>query len=262
VQEQKSTSDFTDWFATGEIPRITKEINEDITSPLFRLNLYRSAHSVYLAVSIHHVLYDGVAFPLLMREVDAIYNEADLDTPVPLSKVVYDIRSNEDTEKCRDFWASQFEGMNLGARRLREPDAARTDRRSKTLDVALSDIRDRCARLHTTLEALLACTFAHEGQGLFGWSGNAVFGVSGNHWSTIAGTKTISDNSFGQDESSCRVRESDMPAGFCCSAQTSSRARGQPGALAVMPKPHSHNHTLRAYPPRCYPALGRRFPDN
>jgi hypothetical protein len=46
--------------------------------PLFRLNLYQSLCSSYLSVSTHHAVYDGLAFPLLMREVDAAYRAQSL----------------------------------------------------------------------------------------------------------------------------------------------------------------------------------------
>lgn len=176
VHEYEQNGGFSEWFAEQEVPKISVDINEDITSPMFRLNLYRSKDSVHLAVSIHHALYDGIAFPLLMREVDSVYTKSDLHTPIPLFAVVQQINPSQRVERSKEFWVSQFQDMDLASRRLRRP-LGRTTRCAKTLDIPLQDLRARCGTMHTTMEALLASTFAFKGQELFGWSRDAIFGV-------------------------------------------------------------------------------------
>lgn len=87
--DTKEDRSIPEWFEVEEGPRIAEEINDDFTTLLFRLNLYHSPHSSYLSVSIHHALYDGLAFPLLMKEVDAAYRAQTLQDAVPLARVVH-----------------------------------------------------------------------------------------------------------------------------------------------------------------------------
>jgi len=170
--------DIPKWFEVEEGARIAEEINDDITTPLFRLNLYQSPRSSYLSVSIHHALYDGLAFPLLMREVDAAYRAQSLQEAIPLSRVVHHISLISRGDRAKEFWVSEFEGVNLRDRPLHQRNEREVVRRVKVLDTPLQDLRSRCSAIHVTLEALFTGTMAYLGRRFLGWSNDPVFGVS------------------------------------------------------------------------------------
>jgi hypothetical protein len=166
------------WFEVEEGARIAEEINDDITTPLFRLNLYQSPRSSYLSVSIHHAVYDGLAFPLLMREVDAAYRAQSLQDVIPLSQVVHHVSPASYSDHAKQFWVSEFEGVNHRDRPLHQRNEHEVVRYAKILDTSLQDLRSRCSAIHVTLEALFTGTIAYMGRRFLGWSIDAIFGVS------------------------------------------------------------------------------------
>lgn len=170
--------DSYEWFESRDGTRIAKEINNDVTTPLFRLNLYQSPRSSYLAVSIHHAIYDGVAFPLLMREVDAAYRAHRSQDAVPLARIIHHISPASRDDHAKEFWVSEFEGIQLHDRQLHQRNEHGVARYAKVLDVSLQDLRSRCSAIHVTLEALFAGAIAYLGRRFLGWSDDVIFGVS------------------------------------------------------------------------------------
>ena len=168
----------SEWFEVEEGARIAEEINDDITTPLFRLNLYYSPRSSYLSVSIHHALYDGLAFPLLMREVDSVYRAQNLQDFIPLSQVVHHVNPISRSDRAKRFWVSEFEDVDLRDRPLHQRSEHEVVRYTKVLDASLQDLRSRCSAIHVTLEALFTSTIAYLGRRFLGWCNDAVFGVS------------------------------------------------------------------------------------
>ena len=168
----------SEWFEAEEGARIAEEINDDISTPLFRLNLYQSFHSSHLSVSIHHALYDGLAFPLLMREVDAIYKGQSQQDPVTLGQIINHINPISRGDRAKEFWVSEFRGIDLRDRSLHQRNEREVVRYTKVLDISLQDLRSRCSVIHVTLEALLTAAIADLGRRFFGWSNDAIFGVS------------------------------------------------------------------------------------
>lgn len=176
--DTQEDSNICEWFEVEQGPRIAREINGDITTPLFRLNLYRSPHSSYLAVSIHHAIYDGVAFPLLMKEVDAAYRAYNLQDAVPLAQITHHANLASRNNHAKEFWVSELEGVQLHDRLLHRRDEHNVVRCAKLLDISLHHLRSRCSRIHVTLEALFAGAIAYLGRRFLGWSSDAIFGVS------------------------------------------------------------------------------------
>ncbi|KAF9649477.1 hypothetical protein BDM02DRAFT_3230298 [Thelephora ganbajun] len=167
----------SEWFEAEEGARIAEDINDDIATPLFRLNFYQSPHASYLSVSIHHALYDGIAFPLLMKEVDAVYRNQSLEDVVPLAQVVHHINLVSHGDRAKEFWVSEFEGINLRDRPLYRRNERQVVRYARVLDTSLQDLRSRCSAIHVTLEALFASTIAYLGGRSFGWSNDPIFGI-------------------------------------------------------------------------------------
>ena len=166
-----------EWFELEEGAKIAEEINDDITTPLFRLNLYRSPNASYLSVSIHHAIYDGLAFPLLMNEVDAAYRAQSLQDVVPLAQVVHHINPISRGNSAKEFWMSEFEGVDLHNRLLYQRNEREIVRHSRIFDTSLQDIRSRCSAINVTLEALFTAAITFLGRKFFGWSNDAVFSV-------------------------------------------------------------------------------------
>ena len=165
------------WFG-AEGARIAEEINDDTTTPLFRLNVYNSPHSSYLFVSIHHAIYDGVAFPLLMREVDAAYRAHSLQDGLPLAQIVHLIRPAPLDNLAREFWTSELGGVQLHDRPLYQRNEHEVVRCAKVLDISLRDLRSKCSAIHVTLEALFSSTMGYLGRKYLEWPDDAIFGVS------------------------------------------------------------------------------------
>ena len=157
---------------------IAEEVNDEITTPLFRLNLYQSPHSSYLSVLIHHALYNGLAFPLLMREVDAAYRAQSLQDAIPLSQVIHHVNPISRGDRAKEFWVSEFEGINLCDRPLHQRNEHKVVRCAKVLDTSLQDLQSRCLAIHVILEALFTGTMAYLGRRFLRWSSDVVFGVS------------------------------------------------------------------------------------
>jgi len=170
--------DISRWFEVEEGSRIAEEINDDVTTPLFRLNIYQSTRSSFLSVSIHHALYDGLAFPLLMREVDTAYRGRSLQDVVPLAQVVHHINPLSRGDRARGFWVSEFEGVSLHHRPLHKRNEQEVVRYAKVLDTSLQELRSRCSAIHVTLEALFTSVIAYSGRRFLGWPNDAIFGVS------------------------------------------------------------------------------------
>ncbi|KAJ3918621.1 hypothetical protein F5877DRAFT_78832 [Lentinula edodes] len=177
--EDKESSSFRDWFLRDQASHVSTRINEDLTTPLFAIGIYRNSSDkeVYMVISINHALYDGFSMPLLVREFRQCYLDEELPEPVPLVHMLHPIlcQNNED---MRAFWISQFEDVDLRARAIRHPSSISPPSfLSHALDVPLSDIQAKSHSLHVTLQALFCVVFAISGQSLFGWNHNAIFGV-------------------------------------------------------------------------------------
>ena len=176
--DTEENCNISEWFEVEEGGKIAEDINDDITTPLFRLNIYRSTRASHLSVSIHHTLYDGLAFPLLMKEVDAAYRSQSLQDVVPLAQVIHHINPISRGDRAKEFWVSEFEGVNLRDRQLHRRNEREVVRYAKVLDTSLQDLRSRCSAVHVTLEALFTAAIAYLGRRLLGWSNDAIFGVS------------------------------------------------------------------------------------
>ncbi|KAJ3856653.1 hypothetical protein EV368DRAFT_78489 [Lentinula lateritia] len=177
--EDKESSNFRDWFLRDQASHVSTRINEDFTTPMFAIGIYRNSSDkeVYMVISINHALYDGFSMPLLVREFRQCYLGEELPEPVPLVQMLHPILC-QNKEDMRAFWISQFEDVDLQARAIRHPSSISPPTfLSHALDVPLSDIQAKSRSLHITLQALFCVVFAISGQSLFGWNNDAIFGV-------------------------------------------------------------------------------------
>ncbi|KAF9257797.1 hypothetical protein L218DRAFT_85650 [Marasmius fiardii PR-910] len=201
--------EFEEWFLKESALETANGINDDLTTPLWCVNIYQvedreSASGVqrprvYMAFSINHALYDGNAMPLLVREFRAVYlglgaasastSECSstppsllLPTPVSLSDVLKMIPPLDDSD-AKQFFLDRFGGVkeksvNSPAHIIK----GETEPVWMTYPfegVSLSDVKERCSReWHVTLQAFWTVVFAIAGREVFGWGEEqAVFGV-------------------------------------------------------------------------------------
>ena len=113
-----------------------------------------------------------------MREVDAVYKGQSLQGVIPLVQVVHHINPVSCGDRAKEFWVSEFKGVNLHDRSLYQRGEREVVRYAKVLDTSLQDLRSKCSTIHVTLEALFTSAIAYLGRGLLGWSSDAIFGVS------------------------------------------------------------------------------------
>ena len=113
-----------------------------------------------------------------MREVDAAYQAHCLQDVVPLARVVQSINAISRGDRAKEFWVSEFEGVELHDLPLLQRNECEVARYSKVLDVSLQDLRSRCSVIHVTLEALFTSTIAYLGRRFLDWTNDAIFGVS------------------------------------------------------------------------------------
>jgi ferricrocin synthase len=169
---------FDEWFWQEESSRISKDINSDFTTPLYRVNFYERETEKFMVISINHTLYDGNAMPLIINEFEAMYHQVTpSEEPVRLSDVL-DTIPRPSQDELESFWKSRFEGVDLRTLPIRKPQpGSQATQRSEVLDVSLGDIQDITSRIHVNLQSLLSVAFACAGRDLFGWVDDAIFGV-------------------------------------------------------------------------------------
>ncbi|KAL0578432.1 Non-ribosomal peptide synthetase [Marasmius crinis-equi] len=179
---------FDGWFLRSEALNVSTRINEDLTTPLWAVNIYEddsSDQSSYMVFSINHALYDGNAMPLLIKEFRAIYSSPTpaplLPDPVPLSSVLSAIPPANDPH-TKQFFLDHFATIK---HRDATPIAREVDSEKEAVwmtypldGISLGDLKDKCNRdWHVTLQAFWAVAFAIAGREFFGWNLDAIFGV-------------------------------------------------------------------------------------
>ncbi|KAK7033521.1 Non-ribosomal peptide synthetase [Paramarasmius palmivorus] len=173
---------FNDWFLQHEARLVSKRINEDLTTPLWAVNVYNSSSSeTYMVFSINHALYDGNAMPLIIREFRSVYLSQPLPEPVPLSDVLALIPPPDD-DSTKEFYLRHFSSLDLLGRIVRRPTPESEPKWiQKTFDgVSLEDLQSRCRKdWKVTVQAFWSVAFALAGQKIFNWGGHdeAVFGM-------------------------------------------------------------------------------------
>ncbi|GFN18422.1 nonribosomal siderophore peptide synthase SidC [Aspergillus tubingensis] len=144
-----------------------KHISADIianisTVPPVRFLLAKSSETkepLALFIDIHHALYDGESFRMLMEDVAARYEDQPIiqrGSPSAFIEYVY----SQDSEKAKQHWVRYLEGCH--------PTTFRTDFNAmeppvvvhRKLGVKLSELEHRSAALQTTVPSLVQAIFA------------------------------------------------------------------------------------------------------
>ncbi|GKZ22360.1 hypothetical protein AbraCBS73388_008503 [Aspergillus brasiliensis] len=142
---------------------ITEDIIANISSiPPVRFLLAKSSETkepLALFINIHHALYDGESFMMLMEDVAARYAGQQISqrgSPSAFIEYVY----SQDSERAKQHWVRYLEGCH--------PTTFRTDFNNmelptvvnRKLGVKLSELEHRSAALQTTVPSLVQAIFA------------------------------------------------------------------------------------------------------
>ncbi|RHZ54235.1 nonribosomal siderophore peptide synthase SidC [Aspergillus thermomutatus] len=143
--------------------QISRGIIENITDvPPVRFHLATSSsskHSLVLFIAIHHALYDGESFSMLIEDVAARYvGEPVLQRGSPAAFIEHVYGQN--LEKARQHWASAFSDCRPTIFRVDTGAVEETTFVNKKLRAGLADLERRSANLHSTVPSLMQALFA------------------------------------------------------------------------------------------------------
>lgn len=169
------TESFTSWFHASEKDRVSVEINSDLTSPVFRINLYQS-DSRFMVVSLSHAIYDGFALPNLMKDLDAAISGETTHESVSLQPILEAVELLQ--ESAQHFWVQKLSSLDLKSLSSRRPARPRAQYARRILRLSYEEMQSSCRAQHTTLQALGCASYALAGRDYLGWRNDAVFGVS------------------------------------------------------------------------------------
>ncbi|KAG6874203.1 hypothetical protein C0995_003749 [Termitomyces sp. Mi166 len=153
--------DFVKWFLSTRAPDIARDINTTLSeTPGFRLFAFAADNQAYLALSIHHALYDGISLPLLLQDVEREYY---MTTPLSLASPseILDHIASIDLNKAREFWLGHFHGfiwplVSVPSRILCSPAIRYISRFNSTLTY----LKELSASQNVTLQTILTSAFA------------------------------------------------------------------------------------------------------
>ncbi|OJJ34714.1 hypothetical protein ASPWEDRAFT_39793 [Aspergillus wentii DTO 134E9] len=142
---------------------IARDIIANISAvPPIRFQLTRSSDTkkpLVLFISVHHSLYDGESFFMLIEEVAARYAGepvAERGSPSAFIEHVY----SQDLEKAKDHWVQSLADCHPTTFRADSRDMESPKTVHKQLGSKLSDLERRAANLQTTLPSLVQAVFA------------------------------------------------------------------------------------------------------
>ncbi|CAL1704680.1 unnamed protein product [Somion occarium] len=158
----EDTESFREDFLSTDAPLIATDINSHLSDiPLFRLTLYTSPSSKqFLAVSIHHSLFDGISLPLLLADAERAYLGQSLQ-PSPSPDSVLDSIASIDMEKAREHWARMFSGYDWRKTSFRVATESKMSMISVPFSMSLSALQRKASAQRTTIQALLMSAYGY-----------------------------------------------------------------------------------------------------
>ncbi|KZS99098.1 hypothetical protein SISNIDRAFT_545923 [Sistotremastrum niveocremeum HHB9708] len=172
--EFSTNEDFTPWFHRQFAHGIAQDISRRIDQvPPWRLNFF--AQERHLVLSIHHVLYDGISLPLLLKEVEHLYLEESVPPPPKLNEILEYIHG-QDAAAAENFWKHKFsEYAWPELRPMVEGSSARF--MSRPMRVGARALFSCAASFKITINALLMSAFAQVLNQQVYHTNDIVFGV-------------------------------------------------------------------------------------
>jgi hypothetical protein len=181
IEEKFASSDrdaFKFYFLKYRADDISKDINQNIAAmPPYRVSCFNTPDHVFLALSIHHSLFDGIALPCLIREVERDYLGRKYQPVAPagdILRLIEKINRNQ----ARAFWTSHFEGFAWPQLKSLSYQHTGSHHHSVSFVSPLSTIKLLASSQCITLQALFTGAFAlHAARNIYK-STDVVFGVS------------------------------------------------------------------------------------
>jgi hypothetical protein len=156
--DESSTTRFLSHFYNEEATAILQSLREDThLTPPFRLNIYHAGRSTFMVLSIHHVLYDGVSLPIILRTVADIYLEISNEKEIQPMESFLRVLALPKGRDPVHFWKQYLDGIDTIT--PRPTSSTKPDSASRKLSLPLSMATKKAADSQVTLNALLSSTF-------------------------------------------------------------------------------------------------------
>mgnify|MGYP000902004013 CR=1 FL=1 len=164
--EEKEVDDVETLLISSESHQeeVAREIIENISSvPPLRFRLIKFASTkrpLVLSIAIHHSLYDGESFSMLLEEIGARYaNEKLPERGSP--EAFLEFVQSQDIEKSKTYWTGFLTGCHPTLFRTNNEDSMeRPMFARRTLGFKLSELEQRSSNLQTTAPSLVQAVFA------------------------------------------------------------------------------------------------------
>lgn len=155
---------FCAFFYAEVAPSLAQEINETIsTTPPLRLAVFsppENHNGLWLTLSIHHALFDGISLPLILKFVEDKLLERPHSTICPPESLLEYMHSTKD-DVARRFWASRFSDFNWSEHRLTSVRSSnRIRRKAMPLITSLAALRKLLVSRQVTMQSVVTCAFA------------------------------------------------------------------------------------------------------
>ena len=155
---------FCTFFYAEVAPSLARQINNTTsTTPLFRLTVFSTPddhHGHWLALSIHHALFDGISLPLILKFVE----DELLTKPHPIAyspESLLEYMHSARIDAGRQFWAATFSDFNRSGHRLTSVrSSSQIRRKAISLTTSLTALRTLLAPHQVTMQSVLTCAFA------------------------------------------------------------------------------------------------------
>lgn len=137
-------------------------IDEIFTVPPLRFRLARSSinqEPLILSIAIHHALYDGQSFSMVLEDVAGLYLNkpvSERGSPSDFIDYVY----SQDLEKSKQYWVTFLADCKPTIFRTDSLAVENPSSAHRTLETRLSALEHRSASLHTTVPSLMQAIFA------------------------------------------------------------------------------------------------------
>ncbi|KAL4946839.1 hypothetical protein BDV06DRAFT_181633, partial [Aspergillus oleicola] len=147
----------------SEQAQISRAIIADIsTVPPVGFQLARSSQDkrpLALFIAIHHALYDGESFAMMLEDVAARYEgEQPIQRGSPSAFLEH--ACVQETDKAKQHWTQTLSGSSLTVIRSNSATANETLSVTRRFNVKLSELENRSAALQTTVPNLMQAMFA------------------------------------------------------------------------------------------------------
>ncbi|RMZ84426.1 hypothetical protein DV738_g851, partial [Chaetothyriales sp. CBS 135597] len=136
---------------------------DELLEPPWHLSFTGPDSAPILQVSILHALYDAQSLDILLADVSTVYNGHKLALPASISPAISSILSRGQWHEAKQFWQedqnmiqpTKFPDLNISNEKHRTQSVS-----SRVSKHRLSDLKNRCAALGCSLQAVFQYTWA------------------------------------------------------------------------------------------------------